>query len=310
MTLTYGFYNSLNGDRKYDATQFGNLFEGIINDGVFMSKGERFAVKAFEGFSVKVGSGRAWLNGTWTFNDSDSVLTLSTPDQILPRIDAVILQIDKRKTGRQNSLAIVTGTPEENPIRPKLVKENDLYQYPLAYILVKARATSILQADITNMVGTGDLPFVTGILKTMDITMLVDSWESAFQVFMSNKALEFNKWFDTVQTDISGDLGATLTLKVNKALDSIFNLQYNLISKDTEVVKDVDGNTTITETSSEGVAVTTFEKVSNTSKRIRTVITPTNGELVYEKITLITKYVSDRKTKIQESFILKQKGAN
>ncbi len=35
MSVTFGFYNSVNGDRKYDAIQMSSIFDGIIRDGVF-----------------------------------------------------------------------------------------------------------------------------------------------------------------------------------------------------------------------------------------------------------------------------------
>ena len=35
MSFKYGFYNSVNGDRRYDAVDFGRIFDGVINDGVF-----------------------------------------------------------------------------------------------------------------------------------------------------------------------------------------------------------------------------------------------------------------------------------
>ena len=31
MAVTYGFYNSLNGDRKYDAKQFSSVFDGLLD---------------------------------------------------------------------------------------------------------------------------------------------------------------------------------------------------------------------------------------------------------------------------------------
>ena len=46
MALTYGFYSSTNGDRKYSADQFGSLFEGIITNGVFMGIGKALEVTA------------------------------------------------------------------------------------------------------------------------------------------------------------------------------------------------------------------------------------------------------------------------
>ena len=48
MSLTYGFYNSVDHDRVYDATQFGSIFDGVINDGVFQNIGDLFAVSPHE----------------------------------------------------------------------------------------------------------------------------------------------------------------------------------------------------------------------------------------------------------------------
>ena len=57
--LRYGFYNSVNGDRKYEAEDMGRLFDGIIQDGVFYSVGNRFRVEAAGGMYITVGTGRA-----------------------------------------------------------------------------------------------------------------------------------------------------------------------------------------------------------------------------------------------------------
>lgn len=35
MAFTFGFYNSLNGDRKYNAEQVSSIFDGLISDGVY-----------------------------------------------------------------------------------------------------------------------------------------------------------------------------------------------------------------------------------------------------------------------------------
>jgi len=64
LSVTYGFYNSVNGDRKYDAIQVSSIFDGIVKDGIFMSIGTSFRVKAASGMTVNVGVGRAWFNQT------------------------------------------------------------------------------------------------------------------------------------------------------------------------------------------------------------------------------------------------------
>ena len=64
MAVTYGFYDSLNHDRLYNAQQMSAIFDGIINDGVFMSVGNQFHTVAGTGMQVIVKSGRAWFDST------------------------------------------------------------------------------------------------------------------------------------------------------------------------------------------------------------------------------------------------------
>ena len=101
MALTYGFYNSQNGDRTYDATDISSIFDGIINDGVFMSIGDAFIVSAATGMQVKVGSGRAWFNHTWTYNSVASLHAIEPAEIVLNRIDTVVLEINASEEVRQ-----------------------------------------------------------------------------------------------------------------------------------------------------------------------------------------------------------------
>lgn len=139
MSVTYGFYNSLNGDRKYNAEQVSSLFDGLIIDGVFASIGTAFAVKATTGITVNVGIGKAWFNHTWTLNDS--ILPLEAPEAevLLDRIDAVVLEVDATESVRANSIKFVKGTPSSAPSNPTLTNEGTVHQYPLCYISAESR---------------------------------------------------------------------------------------------------------------------------------------------------------------------------
>ena len=64
MAFTYGFFNSLNGDRKYTAEQLSSIFDGLITDGVFDSIGDILATVPGSGMQVIVKSGKAWFNRT------------------------------------------------------------------------------------------------------------------------------------------------------------------------------------------------------------------------------------------------------
>ena len=69
MTITSGFFNSVNHDRLYDAEQVSSIFDGIIKDGVYESIGDAFMVTPNSDLndSIIVGTGRAWFDHTWTY---------------------------------------------------------------------------------------------------------------------------------------------------------------------------------------------------------------------------------------------------
>ena len=176
MSVTFGFYNSVNHDRRYNALQMSSIFDGIIRDGIFMSIGTAMVVKAASGMTVNVGEGRAWFDHTWTLNDSELPVKLEASELILNRIDTIVLDVDHRDSVRANSIIAIKGTPASNPVAPTLIKSTDHNQYPLCNIYVKAGVTEITQSNITNLVGTGSCPFITGILESIDIEDLVSQW--------------------------------------------------------------------------------------------------------------------------------------
>lgn len=199
MAFTYGFYNAIEEDKLYNAIQVSQIFDGIIKDGVYMHVGDRLIVKKFDGDnSVLVSSGRAWFNHTWNYNDTELLVVGEPSELILNRIDAVVIDIWAADSVRENSIKWVTGAPASSPIRPTLIKDdyNRHWQYPLAYIYRTARATKISQADITNMVGTSECPFVTGVLQTMDIDSLVLQWKAQWANFVRNYEDSAIKWRD------------------------------------------------------------------------------------------------------------------
>lgn len=179
MAVTSGFFNSLNGDRKYNANQMGAMFEGLINDGVYLNIGETLKVTPNSGMKVNVGIGRAWFQNTWLSNDSILPLTIADADLLLNRIDAVVLEFNADDSVRQNTIKVLKGDSASSPVRPKLIKSEKINQYPLAYVRVNKGATSISKEDITDMVGSAETPYVTGILQKSGTFAMSDTKISA-----------------------------------------------------------------------------------------------------------------------------------
>lgn len=267
MSVTYGFYNSINGDRKYNALEMSSIFDGIIVDGVYMSIGDALNVKSSGGMGITVGIGRAWFNHTWTLNDSIMPLTLESSDVLLNRIDAVVLEINNDSDVRKNTIKILKGTPASNPVKPSLIKSEMVNQYPLAYITIGKGVLSISQSNIENAIGTSACPYVTGVLKGMDIDNLVAQWGAqwaewlssntdAWEAFMSDNTnewksfmaknknewsalingntSEFETWFEHMKDQLSEDAAGNLQLQVdnlnNAALGGDFVLKGSPVS--------------------------------------------------------------------------------
>ena len=315
MSVTYGFYNSNNHDRVYSANEFGRLFEGIINDGVFMNIGNHLIVRTNAGMSVKVQSGRCWFNNTWLNNDADYALTLDSAEVALSRIDAIVVEVDTTYQVRANSIKIVKGIPAAAPQKPSLVNAGELHQYPLAYVTVPAGSNQVIQANIENAVGTSACPFITGILETVNISNLLLQWDAEWDEWLNTQEAdtedwrvafqnayeaEFAAWFNHLQAEIDANVAANLQNQIDDEVMLSFKRYYELINKTTTINKDAYGNvTSILEVSSEAQCATTFSENLG-SKVITTTVIPEEGEWQYVKTTTIT--YNDASTSISETY--------
>lgn len=203
MSVSSGFFNSLNGDRKYNAAQMSVIFDGLIIDGVFASIGTAFAVKAAGGLTVNVGVGKAWFDHTWTVNDSILPMTAPEAEVLLDRIDAVVLEVNGMESVRENTIKFVKGNPSSAPSRPTLTNEGNVHQYPLCYIYRKYGTAVINQADITPMVGTESTPFVTGILQTISLDELLGKWQDELDRFTDARSQEVDDWIAREESDFT-----------------------------------------------------------------------------------------------------------
>lgn len=258
MSVTSGFFNSLYGDRRYSAEQMSALFDGIINDGVFANIGTAFAVNADTGNVITIGIGRAWYNSAWVYNDAILPITLDTSEILLDRIDAVVIDVNHSNDVRNGTIEIVKGTASSSPQRPTMISTSEHHQHPLAYIYRKAGSNEIVQANITNMIGTSSCPYITGILQVQNIDKIVAQWEDQWAqwfaaetqagnnemtLWMGEKQLEFNTWFGNLQAILEGDTATKLA-------EQILELQtkFGTLAKEYciyQEIEDSDGNAII-----------------------------------------------------------------
>lgn len=264
MSVTSGFFNSLNGDRKYNAEQMSSIFNGIINDGVFANIGVCFAVSAATtGNGVTVGVGRAWFDSAWIYNDAVLPLEFEQSEVVLNRYDAVIIEINHTESVRKGDIKIIKGVPASTPSYPALTRNDYVNQYPLAYVYRAAGATTVTQADITNRIGTSDCPYITAILQVTNIDHIVAQWQGEWDVWsaqwpqwtaawnqwfaeqtegadedmaawVSQMQASFETWFESLQVTLEGDVAATLAAGLVE-----LNERFETLAKDRAVYETI-----------------------------------------------------------------------
>lgn len=204
MSIKSGFYNSFNHDRKYNAEDFGRIFDGLIKDGIYMGFGDAFKVSPYdsESMKIKVGTGRAWFNHTWLVSENPTILDIDRAEIAMKRIDSVIIEINKTTEIRNSNIVVIKGTPSANPTPPAIEQTSDIKRYILANIKLNENVTKITTSDIENMIGRDSTPYVTGIIQTINIDRLVDQWNSQWDDFKRIETEEINAWQNTAKSQI------------------------------------------------------------------------------------------------------------
>ena len=229
--VKYGFYNSSNGDRKYNASDFTKIFDGIIQDGVFQTIGDHFQVIQDTGSNqtCKIKTGKAWLENTYIYTNTIGTLDFDTTGvlDIQSRIDAVVINIDK--TNRVNSIIIKQGTAATNPSKPSL----DPGQYALAYVTLKGSENFVVKDEnIENNVGANNntdathplLPYVAGAMQVFDsetVSPLVNQMYAAIE-----------DWFENEKDNLSSDAAIHLQDEIDDLVVTGTNPLTNLSQLD------------------------------------------------------------------------------
>ena len=196
-------------DRTYLAESFAKYFASFIGNGVFGGKSNELMVRqrADADMSVVAHSGLGWINGYWYENDDELSLAIDVADGILNRIDIVVLRWDNSARGMQ--IRIKKGTFASNPLAPIVQRDADIYELKLAEVYVKAGATKITQADITDTRLDSDVcGFVVGIIEQFDTAEFNAQLNAWIETFKLESVEEVNNLLVQVEAILqASDLG-------------------------------------------------------------------------------------------------------
>lgn len=204
MAFTFGFYNSSNHDRMYDAEEFSRIFDGLITDGIYATIGNRFVVRAAnEDNTIIVGSGRAWFKHSWSYNDTDMQMTGPASHALFNRWDAIVLDVNSEIAYRTNSIIWITGDATSTPVKPTMIHTDTHNQYPLAYIYRPANNNAIPAVNITSCVGLDECPYTQGLVTDTKNIAPVENNDYASRAYKIGEYILWKNEFYKVTTAIA-----------------------------------------------------------------------------------------------------------
>lgn len=229
MAVTSGFFNSVNGDRKYTAEQINEFFGGLISSGVLPNPSTNLQVIAKSGMTVQVKAGKGYIDSHWVKNDNALDLTIDTADSILNRIDAIVMKLDENTSARTITIEVKKGTAASSPTAPTMERTTSVKEYCLATVYVGKAVTSISQSNITDTRANTDVcGWVTALITQVDTSTLFTQWQTAYEEQMQ----AMQTWQNTQQANFESWLSAlTGELQVNTYIQ-----QYrSIVSTETKV---------------------------------------------------------------------------
>lgn len=179
MAEQYMMFDSVDGDREVTAADFALYYSEILTNGVFYRNKEP-SLKAYKktGLVSTVEVGAAFIEGYMYRNTEEKELTHDIGSGSYPRIDRVVLRLD-RSISERNILAIIKqGTPSSNPQPPSLQRDDVVYELSLAQVRIDRGSN-----EINRITDERHNPALAGVVSSVievPTDVFMDEWDSFF----------------------------------------------------------------------------------------------------------------------------------
>ena len=246
MAVVSGFFNSVSGDRKYNADHFGRFFDGLLHDGVYVNYPEKkangslteanergFYVSPGSGVAVNVAPGRCFFDHCWMYNDSVETINLNPykpSNSLSKKLVAIFIEVDTSQEGRQIIFKVVAGNEVANDDQhiadpPSPVNTATRKQYPIALIAMNGAVTAINDTNIYRFDATYTDYRKNYFARTPSVEALLEySSRTKKEIDDRINAIEKPTFTEasTAENINSGENINTIWGKIKKALNQIF----------------------------------------------------------------------------------------
>src|SRR5690554_5327433 len=123
MTEESSFFNDVNGDREYDMEEFAKYFKQFLSTGVYHTDNvPALLVSHVGGLQTSLDAGSAYIEGFMYLNTAEILFDHDVGNATNPRIDRVVLRLDRNVSVRAINAVVKKGTPATSPQPPTLTR--------------------------------------------------------------------------------------------------------------------------------------------------------------------------------------------
>lgn len=144
--IKFGFFDSVEGDRTYSASDISEMYEGVLTNGIVRGVGEELKVNVAEGLKISIGTGKAVVDGKWIKNTCPYEIELEEAHPTLGRHDLVVICMDN--IGRGMGILVKTGVPGVQPATPEPEELDYVKEIPLAAVYISPNQENIAVENI------------------------------------------------------------------------------------------------------------------------------------------------------------------
>lgn len=189
----YSFFNSVEGDRTYQASDFADYFKRFLTSGVFPKPSTSLQVLSNDSYTISLQPGYAMLEGYMYYNTDVKNIVLDAADGVLNRIDYVMVQLDL--ANRKIETIVKKGTPATSPVPPSIIRSESIFELVLAQIYIPKSAASISQMNITDVRMNSEICGWVNSTIQADTSAIFDQYESWFNTRTAEYEQSWDEWF-------------------------------------------------------------------------------------------------------------------
>lgn len=243
-----GFWDAVDSDRVYTAEDMNKPYSRVVADGVFAANdgsasSDLQVVATGINMNLTVLRGQAIVGAKWFELASPILITVPANPALYGRIDSVIMQIDRRESGRAGAIVYRTGTAAQTPAAPAINETEGVLEYRIANVRVAPSAFHITQTDVTDLRGSADCPWVTSLIQQVDTSTLwlqfqdayarqYDRYAADYRDYIAQQRAAWDAWLETLTDELTVSTNFTSFLETYTTAGTVTNIPIGIAAYD------------------------------------------------------------------------------